>query len=198
LNLPRRTHTEFIAQAIYVSNAKNDTEENCRGRETGITALSPLSRLSSLDFPCSFPHDFMHVMFENLIPTLLDLWTHTRKFSNLGTGDEDYVLHPAVWEEIGKACAESGNDIPSAFGCRVPNLNDRRSESTSESNILFATLLAPALLRGRFKRPVYYQHFIRLVALINLCIGFEVSCDQIDTIRNGFAQWVKDYERYEL
>ncbi|KAF8599810.1 hypothetical protein BDV93DRAFT_448709, partial [Ceratobasidium sp. AG-I] len=196
MNLPRRSHAEFVAQAVHVGSSKHDTEAAQRSRITGINVLSPLARLSSIDFPRSFPHDFMHVMFENVIPGLLDIWTHTGKFSTLSTGYEDYVLHSELWEEIGKACANSGDAIPSAFGCRIPNLHDKRSQSSSESNLLFATLLAPALLRGRFKRPVYYQHFMKLVRLINLCIGFEVSRDQIGEIRRGFAQWVKDYERY--
>lgn len=92
LNLPRRTHTEFIVQAIHVGSTKNDTEEARRGRDTGINALSPLARLSSIDFPGSFPHDFMHVIFENIVPLLIDLWTHSGKYSTFGTGDENYVF----------------------------------------------------------------------------------------------------------
>jgi hypothetical protein len=77
LELPLRTHTDFVGQAIHVGSAKNDTEETRRGRESGISGLSQLARLSSLQFPDSFPHDFMHVIFENIVLGLIDLWTHS-------------------------------------------------------------------------------------------------------------------------
>lgn len=196
LDLPRRSHHQFILQAQQVESAPTDAEENRRSRHFGINALSPLARLSSLDFPASFPHDFMHAIFENVIPTLIDLWTHSgRRFSNFGTGRENYVLAADVWKDIGLACAQSGSTIPSAFGCRVPNLAQERAQTTAESTLLFATLLAPALLRHQFKSRVYYTHFIELVRLINLCLDFELPRRDLRTVREGFAKWVKDYER---
>lgn len=194
LNLPRRTHAEHIRQALAVEGARNDAHEKAQSRDTGINGLSPLARLASLEFPTSFPHDFMHIMFENVLPNLLDLWTRAGRWKMFGTGDEDYLLGPSVWNAIGVACAKSGDTIPSAFGCRIPNLKDKRYEITSESMLLFATLLGPALLRGRFRRPRYYTHFVRLVKLINLCMGFEATFDQVDEIRTGFARWVQDFE----
>ncbi|KAF8607416.1 hypothetical protein BDV93DRAFT_531830 [Ceratobasidium sp. AG-I] len=193
-NLPRRTHTDHIQQALDVEAARNDTDEEAQSRNTGINGLSPLARLGSLRFPTSFPHDFMHLIFENVLPELLDLWTRSGRWKGFGTGHEDYLLPPKLWGEIGAACAASGDTIPAAFGCRVPNLKEKRHEKTSESMLLFATLLGPALLRDRFARPRYYTHFLRLVKLINLCMGFEVTFDQVGEIRDGFAQWVQEFE----
>jgi hypothetical protein len=155
-----------------------------------------LSRLSSLDFPGSFPHDFMHVIFENVVPMLIDLWTRSRKFSAFGTGDEDYILDKDLWREIGAACVQSGATIPAVFGCRIPNLAQERPQTTAESTLLFATLLAPVLLRNRFKSRRYYDHFIRLVQLIDSCMALELPRAEIEEIRKGFATWVVDFERY--
>jgi hypothetical protein len=196
-NLPRRTHVEHIEQALYVEAAKNDNDERLPSLDTGVNGLSPLARLSSLEFPTSFPHDFMHIVFENLLPTLLQLWTRTQWWREFGEPDEDYLLAEDVWAAISAACAESGNTIPAAFGCRVPNIKEKPHELTSESMLLFATLLGPALLRNRFRWPRYYTHFIQLVKLINMCIGFEVTREQLQEIREGFAKWVQQYERYE-
>ncbi|KAF8601799.1 hypothetical protein BDV93DRAFT_412765, partial [Ceratobasidium sp. AG-I] len=195
LDLPRRTHQEYIRQASDVERSHNDAEEDRRATRFGINGLSPLAHLSSIDFPGSFPHDFMHVMFENVIPTLLALWTRSKKFSDFGSGREDYIISKASWESIGTACSASGDTIPSSFGCRVPNLSDNTRRVTAEARMLFVTLLAPALLHGRLKRP-YYRHFIQLVQLINLCLDFKITTEKIETLRTGFAQWVKDYERY--
>jgi hypothetical protein len=197
-DLPRRTHADHVAQALFVEAARNDNDERLRSLATGVNGLSTLARLSSLEFPTSFPHDFMHVIFENLLPTLLELWTRSGRWKDFGTEQEDYHLHEEVWTAIGAACAESGQTIPAAFGCRVPNLKEKPHERTSESMLLFATLLGPALLRNRFRRPRYYKHFVQLVKLINLCIGFEVTHEQVQEIREGFAKWVQDYERYHI
>jgi hypothetical protein len=196
LNLPRRTHAEHVQQALEVEAALNDNQEEIVGRDTGINGLSTLARLSSIAFPTSFPHDFMHVIFENILPNLLEVWTRSHRWKNFGTEHDDYLLHEDVWAAIGVGCAASGDTIPAAFGCRVPDLKEKHAEITSESMLLFATLLGPALLRNRFRGRRYYDHFVRLVKLINICVGFRITWDQLRELREGFAQWVKDYERY--
>jgi hypothetical protein len=160
--------------AKLVEATHNDSEEERRSWHYGINALSPLSRLSSLDFPTSFPHDFMHAIFENVVPLLIDLWTHGCKFATFGSGDKDYILNKHVWQDISTACAQSGGTIPAAFGCRVPNLSQDRLQTTAKSTLLFMTLLAPALLCNRFKSHHYYEHFIELVQLIDLCMVLEL------------------------
>ncbi|KAG9079769.1 hypothetical protein FRC06_007486, partial [Ceratobasidium sp. 370] len=188
LNLPRRTHKGFIRQALKVEASQTNREEDRLSRDSGITGISPLARLSSLEFPRSFPHDFMHMVFENIIPSLIDLWTHSGKYEDLGTGDEDYILSKPVWTAIGKACAASGDTIPAVFGCRVPNLSTKRRDSTAESNCLFAIFLGPALLRRRFRNHAYYGHFLKLVALINKCLSWTITREDLDFIREGFSK----------
>jgi hypothetical protein len=195
LDLPCRIHKEFIAHAQLVEAASNDAEEDRRSRHYGINVLSPLSHLSSLNFPASFPHDFMHAIFENVIPLLVDLWTCSHWFLTFGTGDEDYILDGNVWREIGAACAQSSGTIPAALGCRVPNLAQDYSQRTAESTLLFTTLLAPVLLRNRFHSRKYYDHFIKLVQLIDMCMGLELPRPQIVKICEGFVTWVTNFEK---
>ncbi|CCO34236.1 hypothetical protein BN14_08330 [Rhizoctonia solani AG-1 IB] len=195
-NLPLRTHAECLKQAMWVEEARNDAEEGRRSLRTGINGLSPLARVPGLLLPVSFPHDFMHLIFENIIPTLFDLWTRSANFETFGSGTEDYLLDSDVWTKIAKACPLACNNIPYAFGCRVPDPKKKRAELTAEARLLLATLLGPALLRGRLTNQKYYRHFINLVRLINMCIDFEITLDDVDIIRKGFAQWVKDYEKY--
>ncbi|QRV77922.1 Transposase family tnp2 [Ceratobasidium sp. AG-Ba] len=195
LDLPLRTHVEIITDAAYVEAAKDDAQEDRRSTRTGINGISSLAAVSSLDFPTSFPHDFMHVMFQNVIPTLIDLWTHTKKKKTFGSGRETYIIDEKDWEEIGRACYHTGDSIPAKFGCRVPDLSEKRYESTAESNLLFATQIGPGLLRDRFKDEAYYQHFLFLVRLINKCCSHSLTQDDVDFIRRGFATWVERYEQ---
>jgi Transposase family tnp2 len=193
LKLPLRTHDEFMRQAIQVAMSPSDAEEKRRAVSFGIYGVPLLSTLSSLSIPSSFPHDFMHII-ENIIPALISLWTGTYK--GLDTGSEQYQIHKTVWEAIGQACTESGCTMPSSFGCRVPNIATERHHFIAESWFLFATLLGPVLLRQRFAQPTYYQHFVHLVKLINLCLKLEITITEIDEIEKGFAEWVQEYERY--
>ena len=64
-----------MRQAHQVEAAATDAEEEERARFFGIKGVPILSQLHSLSFPASFPHDFMHLIFENVIQTLLAHWT---------------------------------------------------------------------------------------------------------------------------
>ena len=113
-----------------------------------IKGLPLLSALSSLSFPISFPYDFMHLIWANLIPNLILLWT--RKFKDLDHDDEGYILAPHVWQAIREATLNAGQTIPTAFGFRVPNIAVEKSQMTAETHSIWMVYLAPTLLNGWF------------------------------------------------
>jgi hypothetical protein len=117
--------------------------------------------LSSLSFPTSFPYDFMHLIWANLIPNLILLWT--RKFKDLDHDGQDYVIMQTVWNAIGEATSQAGRTIPAAFGSRVPNIALEKSHMIAETYSIWTLYLAPVLLKGRFLNERYYNHFIKLV-----------------------------------
>jgi hypothetical protein len=193
LHLPRRSHEQFIRQAINVEESPNDAEHDRRSKACGINGVPLLARLSSLSFPDSFPHDLMHLV-ENIIPMLINHWTGN--FKNLDSGCEDYDLPPSVADAIGEACAKSGATMPSSFGARVPNIIHDRYQCTAETWFLFTTFLGPVLLHNRFSRRCYYDHFVQLVSIIIKCLKFELSLAEIDEIEIACADWVQKYEKY--
>ena len=172
-NLPYRSHQEFIKQASEVLDAPSDSASNALTKEYGIKSLPFMSLLGSMDLPRSFPYDFMHLIFKNLIPNLVR--HYTGDFKGLNCGVEDYQLPKSVWEAICEAGAWSGNTIPSCFGARIPNLELERSNMTAEMWSFWAMYLGPALLKGKFLKPKYYKHFMKLVGLIHLCVTFETK-----------------------
>ncbi|THU76250.1 hypothetical protein K435DRAFT_739434 [Dendrothele bispora CBS 962.96] len=145
-------------------------------------------------FPHSFPYDFMHLIWENLIKNLIKLWTGQFKGMDCGTGD--YQFEKEVWQAIGDATAASGSTIPSAYGVRVPNVAGDGVYLTADMLSFWAMYLGPILMRSRFKHVRYYNHFIRLVKLLNVCLQFEMTSEEIEDVRLGFISWVKDYERF--
>jgi hypothetical protein len=191
-NLPLRSHMRLLEQANEVQNAPTNGEAERLAKQYGIKGLPLLSCLPSLEFPTSFPYDFMHLIWENLVKNLVLHWTG--EFKGLDAGLEDYTFTKAIWEAIGEATAASGTTIPSVFSSRVPNTATRRSQYTAEMWSFWTLYLGPVLLRRHFRRPKYYTHFIRLVRLLHICLQFEITVDEIEEVRVGFVEWVKEYE----
>jgi hypothetical protein len=194
--LPLRNHASFMARAQEVQSALTNATSEKLATKYGIKGLPLLSALSSLSFPVSFPYDFMHLIWTNLIPNLILLWTGN--FKDLDHDDEGYVLAPHVWQAIGEATLNAGKTIPAAFGSRVPNIAVEKSQMTAETHSIWTMYLAPTLLNGRFINERYYKHFVQLVQLLSLCLEFEITQDQINDLERGFQEWVEEYERYEL
>jgi hypothetical protein len=195
-DLPLRSHKQIMAQAHEVQFAKDQTTADRLSRQYGINGISIFSSLHSMRFPTSFPYDFMHLIFENVLKALVLHWTGN--FKGLDSGTEDYTLQPKVWEAIGKATAESGSTIPSAFGARPPNIADDKTSTTADSWSFWMLYLGPILLCRRFAKEEYFTHFVELSKLVHLCLKFELSRSEIDEIRVGFQKWVRDYERYVM
>lgn len=193
LRLFRRTHTDFLEQASKVELASSTAQAERLSMQFGIKGRPLLSRLAAISLPCSFPHDFMHLIWENLIPNLLKLWTGT--FKGMDTGSEDYELPRSVQEAVAAAASASGSTIPAAFSCRVPNFVTARFAFTAEAWSFWGLFLGPILLRGRFKQEKFYKHFVKLVRLLHTCLQWSISTQQIGELRQGFAEWVTEYER---
>lgn len=195
-HLPLRTHADFMTQAQEVQFAPTETESERLAKIYGIKGVPLLSVLSSLRFPHSFPFDFMHLLWENVLKNLMLLWTGGYK--GLDEGIESYGLPPTVWDAIGAASAASGATIPTAFGARPHNVSSDKCMWTAESRSFWTLFLGPVLLANRFRRPKYYDHFVELVKLINSCLQFEITREEVANIKEGFAQWVETYEEYVL
>jgi len=194
--LPLRSGEEMLQQGEEVMLARNKATSDILSRKYGIKGVPILAELKSLSFPLSFPYDFMHLIWENCIDNLILLWTG--KFKGLDEGCEQYELDSSVWDAIGAASATSGSTIPSAFGARPPNFMTQKSACSAETWSFWTLFLGPILLRKRFRKRKYYDHFIGFVKLINMCLQFEISDDEIDVIRAGFIKWVMEYEESVL
>ena len=87
-----RCHHWFIKQATQVIAANTVAESNRLSRKYEIKGLPGLFLLGLVKFPASFPFNFMHLIFENLVPNLI--WHYTGDFKGLNTGTESYdVTH---------------------------------------------------------------------------------------------------------
>jgi len=187
-----REHEELMMQAKEVDQAPTKAAADNLAKEYGIKGTPILSFLNSIALPQSFPFDFMHIAWENVIKTLVAHWTGD--FKGLDQGVEHYELGKA-WKTIGAIGATSGPTIPSAYGPRIPDVSQKGSYMSADMWTFWTKFLAPILLRKAFKKPEYFEHFIDLVELFNICLQFEISKVEVDWLRTGFKRWVQGYER---
>ena len=191
-----RSHQELMAQAELVDTASTKAEAEELSRQYGVKGRSILSKVNSLSFPQSFPFDFMHIAWENIMKTLITLWTDDYK--GLNEGSRKHRIEKAAWKEIGARGAAASLAIPSSFGPRIPNIFEKGSFMTADMWSFWTQFLAPVLLRGSFEDPECYSHFIDLVHLFGLCLQRDISAADVDTIRSGFIDWVSRYGQYVL
>ncbi|EJF59697.1 hypothetical protein DICSQDRAFT_64556 [Dichomitus squalens LYAD-421 SS1] len=193
LSLPLRSHAQILSQAREVQSALTGAEAERLAKQYGIKGLPLLSALDSLSFPASFPYDFMHLIFENVIKNLMNLWSGNYK--DLDDGLENYELKSAIWEDISAASEESGLYIPYVYGLRPPNVASDKTSWTADTRSFWMQYIGPVLLKGRFAQPKYYEHYLLFVHLVRKCLQWEVSSADVQYIREGFAQWVTTYEQ---
>ncbi|KAG2338582.1 hypothetical protein BDR05DRAFT_1004029 [Suillus weaverae] len=143
-NLPLHTHEDFIGILEQLDSCVTKRQRHLLSKEHGIKGEPSLCRVNSIDFANGMPWEWMHLFLENIIPTLVDLWTGC--FKNLDTGTEDYELAPHIWEAIGAETADAVKDIPSAFVHVLCNIASDRSTFTAEAWGFWFMYLAPILL----------------------------------------------------
>ena len=191
-HLPMRTHDEMFAQGKEVEFNVVPAQAAKLSTLYGINGLTVLTRLPSISLSESFPIDFMHLIWENLIPNLVLHWTGDFK----GLDSDGFCFEKTVWNAISAAGAASGQTIPSQHGAKVPHFAVRKGEMTAETWSFWTLHLAPILLFNQFTDDAYYTHFVTLVKFLHLYMQWEISTEEVDELEVGLRDWVIEYERY--
>ena len=187
-----RNHPTMMQQAREVEDAPTKAQAGALAKKYGIKGKSVLSDIGSIQFPSSFPYDFMHLVWEGVIKNLIQLWTGD--FKGIDEGREGYQIDPKQWVQIGSETAASGKTIPSSFGPNLPNIADSLSNISADMWSFWVLFVGPVVLQNRFKHPKYFKHFVQLVSLLNTCLQRKISREEIDRLELGFENWVKGYQ----
>jgi len=182
--LPLHTHKRFIQQAEEVQNAVTAAALDRLTTMYGVKGIPLLSSLTSLSFPTSSPYDFMHLIWANLIPNLILIWTEN--FKDLDHQDKGYLLLKSAWKAVGAAMAAAGDTISAVFGAQLPNLASDASHASAKMCSIWILYFASTLLHRWFQQQQFYKYFLHLVCLLKLCMEFELIQEQIDELKEGF------------
>jgi hypothetical protein len=188
-----RNHPTMMQQAKEVEDAPSKAQAEILAKACGIKGKSALANIDSIRFPSSFPFDFMHLVWEGVIKSLIQLWTGD--FKGLDEGKEKYQIDPVRWKQVGLDTAASAKTIPSSFGPHLPNIADSLSNISADMWSFWVLFVGPIVLQNRFQRPKYFEHFVNLVSLINICLQRKISREEIDKLEQGFENWVEGYQK---
>ncbi|KAF8601311.1 hypothetical protein BDV93DRAFT_510223 [Ceratobasidium sp. AG-I] len=100
-------------------------------------------------------------MFENMVPSLIALWTQSKKCIDFGSGRKDYIISWANLDTVGTTC---------------------------NARMLLRTFLPQPLLHDKLEHA-YRQHFLQLVQLINMCLNFKIATEKTQVMHDGFANF---------
>ncbi|KAF8595060.1 hypothetical protein BDV93DRAFT_409447, partial [Ceratobasidium sp. AG-I] len=99
-DLLMRTHESFLICYDELSREERVGERAKISQEHGINGRPLFARLGSIDLSSCAPYDFMHLIFENLVPNMLMHWKGTFKW--LDRDEDVYRMDDDVWEVIGQ------------------------------------------------------------------------------------------------
>lgn len=194
--LPAQTHLDFVNTLEQIHDAPSKVAKERIAKQTGIRELPGLRRVGSLDYTRCAPWEWFHLLLENVIPNLVDLWTG--QFKGLDIGNGEFRIVPHIWEIIGDETTAAVQDIPATFVRVLGNITMNCSLFTAESWCFWFVYLAPFLLENRFPKKKYYTHMQELSNIMKVTLQFRVTAEEVDDIEERLCKWVEKYEKYVL
>ncbi|KZV60001.1 hypothetical protein PENSPDRAFT_594608, partial [Peniophora sp. CONT] len=167
--LPMRDHNEMIQlgrdiDAMRAAKRGKGAIESASSKH-GIKGVTLLASLPLVNLATTCPYDFMHLIWENLIMNLVLHWTGA--FRGLNEG-----LRLLQLEQV-------------CLGRHWCYYHLGRINNSRQELVVLDSLSAPALLDRKFWDVKYYDHFIRLMKLLHICIWFEITHTEVQIIHKG-------------
>ena len=188
----RRKHGDWAAISFQIQKATTKKGKNVIAMDHGIKGMPALSyRVNSMDFARGVPWDFMHLLYENVVKNLVNLWKG--RYKGLDEGTQTYVIPDHIWKQIGEETVAAVKDIPSAFVRSLGNINDDQAGYTAEGWAFWFMYLAPFLLKNRLSDHCF-RHMCQLVEIMKTCIQFTLHHNEIDALEDQIIAWVQEYE----
>ncbi|CAE7227515.1 unnamed protein product, partial [Rhizoctonia solani] len=192
-DLTLRTHDSFLADYAAIESAPNTAAQKQLAQRFGLNARPIFSRLRSLDLSTCAPYDAMHLLFENLVPNLINHWFGT--FKGLDEGSGNYLIVPEGRIKIGKLTKKAARTTPSSFVGRLADIYEDRHLYKADDYSYWFQYLGPVLLKEWLPRK-YYEHYLLMRDIIGMVLQFEITYDELDELEQMVNQWVSQYEEY--
>lgn len=195
-DLPLRSDGRIAQQLDEIQSALTKTAKKAAQTRWGINDQCDLLEIPSPSLTLSFPHEWMHLFLENHGKNLVALWTG--RYKNMDEGKELYIFPSAVWDVIGKETAVAGSTVPSSFGRRTPNIATEQHIFTAEDWGFWFVEIAPHVLKHRFPKEKFYQHFMKFNHILRQTMKFSLTTEDVEDLRVRIIDYVQEYEKYVI
>jgi len=192
-NLPMRSDNDLPEILRKIDLAPTLGEKEQIAKENGIVKRSIFTKFPCGSWTKGYPHEYMHLVFENIVPMLIALWKGD--FREVDHSSQGYVIPEATWKVIGQEGVESIKTIHSGFCRALPNIYTHQTLFIAEAYAFWFLHLAPILLKHRFPSPVYYKNAMKLIKIINTCIQYEITWSEVDDLETEIINWVVEFEK---
>ena len=193
-SLPMRLDEDLPKILDKINSASTLALKQQIAKEHGVIKHSIFAKFPCASWTKGYPHEFMHLVFENVIPMLICLWKG--EFREVDHSDQGYAIPEATWEIIGREGVESVKTIHSGFCRALPNIYTHQTLFIAEGYAFWFLHLVPILLKDRFPDNLYYEHAMRLVQSINTAIKFEITLSEVDELELELQNWVIEFEKH--
>ncbi|QRV80568.1 Transposase family tnp2 [Ceratobasidium sp. AG-Ba] len=208
-DLMYRTHRTMLRSyndldAATRVGVREEISKNC-----GLHGRPIFARLGSIDLSSCAPYEMMHLIFENLVPNMIEHWKGSFKW--VGQREDPYALGGNQWKVIGELTQAATRTIPAQFVGTLPNIDIDMGLYKAEAFSFWFTFIGPILLNGRLPREHYrhvicssfnqpadsnnLRHYLSMREIVIWCLQFEISSDEVDELERMVNEWVVDYER---
>lgn len=197
--LPTASCEHYNTNLRYLVESPNDTQYRARRLETGISKpsiFSALNRTSSLQLPKSAGSDIMHLGALNLTDLMISLWRGTIDCTK--PDDKSSwswaVLRGDVWQEHGRAVADTLHFLPSSFDRPPRNIAEKLTSGYKAWEfLLYLYGLGPGLLYGVLPE-MYYTNYCKLVFGMRLMNQHKITLENIRDAHEALCSFAQEFE----
>jgi hypothetical protein len=197
--LPSPSREQYNSNLRHLVSSPNDTQYRARRLATGISKPSIFSGLdhsSTLGLPHSAGSDIMHLGALNLSDLMISLWRGTIDCTR--PDDKStwnwVVLRGEVWQQHGKAVADTLHYLPSSFDRPPRNIAEKLTSGYKAWEfLLYLYGLCPGLLYGVLP-DAFYSNFCKLVFGIRLMNQHRITLANVRDAHKALLSFAQEFE----
>jgi hypothetical protein len=198
-DLPKASCEQYQSNLCFLMASPNETRYRSRRLDTGISRpsiFSGIDRSSTFGLPKSAGSDIMHLGALNLSDLMISLWRGTIDCTNPDDkASWDWaVLRGEVWQQHGKAVADSLHYLPSSFDRPPRNIAEKLTSGYKAWEfLLYLYGLGPGLLLGILPNS-YYKNYCKLVFGMRLVNQHRITLENVCNAQLALTSFAQEFE----
>lgn len=136
----------------------------------------------------------MHILFENIIKQLFNLWDGSRQARQARKFQEEWVIAEHDWVALSNDLTQSQASIPAEIARNISVPLEQRSSWTAETWSFFLMFMGPIVFQNRLRNP-YYKHYLKLAKLARGLTKLVINKVDLEVMHREAIEWVVEFEK---